>query len=241
MFQKFKTLLACGICLPMVSLSTAGDSTAQQFGVPQSNARGGAVLGGVTGAIIGGIAGNQNDETPEGILIGGAVGALAGGLLGKAEDNRVVQQHQFQQQAQLAYQERLGHAVSIDDAIVLSQNGVGPNLIVNQILEHGVTHRLTVNDIIRLHNSGVNEGVITAMQEGRLATQVPVAGHVVTRPVPVVPVPNAVVVRPVPQIGLQFYSQPRYGYKPSYKYGHKPGYKHGYNSRPGYHSHHYRR
>jgi len=229
----------------MVYLSTAGDSAAQQFGVPQSNARGGAVLGGVTGAIIGGIAGNQNNETPEGILIGGAVGALAGGLLGKAEDNRVIQQHQYQQQAQLAYQDRLGHAVSIEDAIVLSRNGVGPNLIRNQIFEHGVTHRLTVNDIVHLHNSGVNESVITAMQEGRLATQVPVANHVIARPVPAVVATAPVIVRPAVPVGIQIYSQPRYNrkpsYKPAYKYGPKPGYKSGYNSRPGYQSPRYGR
>ena len=240
MTRKSNASFTCWICFPLICLLPASNCAAQQFGVPQnSNARGGAVLGGVTGAIIGGIAGNQNDETPEGILIGGAVGALAGGLLGKAEDNRVIQQQQYQQQAQAAYQHRLGRAVSIEDAIVLTRSGVSPQLIQNQIYEHGVTHSVTVNDIVHLHNSGVSEAVITSMQEARLASQVPVVNTPVVRtpsPVVVRPAP-AIVVRPAPAIGLQIYSKPRYSqsrpaYRPKPVYKPRPGgYPGGYYRR----------
>lgn len=233
MIQNTKFFAAC-----LMGALLTGNSQAQIFQAPQSNAQQGARLGGIAGAIIGGIAGHQNDETLGGVAIGGAVGALAGGLAGKAEDNFAIQQQQYQQQAQLAYQDRLGHAVSIEDAIVLSQNGVSPNLIANQILEHGVTHRLTVNDIVHMHKSGVSESVITAMQGGRLASQLPVVASPVVRSplpavVPAVTVARPVVVRPAPSIGIQFYSQPRYGYKP------KPVYK----SRPGGHpgAYHYHR
>ena len=53
----------------------------------QSRTQNGATVGGLAGAVIGGIIGKQNDETPEGVLIGGAVGAITGGLIGKAQDN----------------------------------------------------------------------------------------------------------------------------------------------------------
>jgi hypothetical protein len=224
MIQNTKLFAAC-----LVSALLAGNSQAQIFQAPQSNAHQGAKLGGIAGAIIGGIAGHQNDETLGGVAIGGVVGALAGGLAGKADDNLAIQQQQYQRQAQLAYQERLGHAVSIEDAIVLSQNGVGPNLITNQILEHGVTHRLTVNDIVHLHKSGVSEAVITTMQSARLASQVPAARRVIAAPAPVVAVAPSLVVRQAIPLGIQIYSQPRYGYKPAYKP--RPGHHHQYHWR----------
>lgn len=227
MVQNTRVFVACLIAALSANVLVAGNAQAQFFQAPQSNAQQGAKLGGIAGAIIGGIAGHQNDEALGGVAIGGLVGALAGGVAGKAEDNFAIQQHQYQQQAQAAYQQRLGHAVSIDDAIVLSQNGVSPQLIANQIHDHGVTHRLTVSDIVHLHKSGVSEGVITAMQGGRLASQVPAATRVIAAPAPVVAVAPSVVVRPAIPLGIQIYSQPRYGYKPAYKPSYKP--------RPGHH------
>ena len=52
-------------------------------------------MGGVAGAVIGGIIGHQNDETPEGALIGGAVGAITGGLIGRAQDNDLARQRAY--------------------------------------------------------------------------------------------------------------------------------------------------
>ena len=57
----------------------------------------GAVLGGATGAVIGGIIGHQKHETPEGALIGGAVGAIAGGLIGRSQDNHIAHDRYNQQ------------------------------------------------------------------------------------------------------------------------------------------------
>ena len=65
----------------------------------QENTRNGALLGGATGAVIGGIIGNnKNDQTAEGALIGGAVGAVTGGLIGNHRD-RVLAEQQRQAQA----------------------------------------------------------------------------------------------------------------------------------------------
>ncbi len=126
----------------------------------------GAVGGGVAGTVIGGIIGHQNDETAEGALIGGAVGAIAGGLLGQERDRQNHREYQYQQHQIARYQA----GVSFQDVIVMSQNGVSPSVIVNQIYTHGVQQRPGVHDIIGLHQQGVAETVIDAMQRARLAT-----------------------------------------------------------------------
>ncbi|QIF04153.1 glycine zipper domain-containing protein [Roseimicrobium sp. ORNL1] len=47
----------------------------------------GSVIGAATGAIAGGIIGNQSCSGLEGALIGGALGSLAGAAIGNAQDN----------------------------------------------------------------------------------------------------------------------------------------------------------
>lgn len=141
---------------------------AQSFGVPRNE----TIAGGVAGAIIGGIVGNQNDETPEGIAIGAAVGALAGNVVGKSRDETLareqayraaVERQQFaQQQIELQNFQR---AASIQDVIAMTQNGIGPDVIANHLQSVGVQQEIGVNEIIALHNSGVNESVITLMQQ----------------------------------------------------------------------------
>jgi hypothetical protein len=59
----------------------------------QENTRNGIVMGGVAGAVIGGVVGNNHkDQAAEGALIGGAVGAVAGGLMGRQRDQTIAQQ-----------------------------------------------------------------------------------------------------------------------------------------------------
>jgi hypothetical protein len=141
--------------------------------IAQSEAERGAVGGGVAGAVIGGIIGHQNDETAEGALIGGAVGAIAGGLLGQERDRQNYRDYQYQQY-QLA---RYNAGVSFQDVIVMSQSGVSPSVIINQIYANGVQQRPGVNDIVALHHQGVAEPVIDAMQRARLATALPPVVH----------------------------------------------------------------
>ena len=52
------------------------------------NAQTGAVLGGLGGAAVGGIIGNQSGRGLEGAAIGGALGALGGAAVGDARDKR---------------------------------------------------------------------------------------------------------------------------------------------------------
>ena len=196
---------------------------AQSFGSTRNE----TIAGGVAGAIIGGIVGNQNDETPEGIAIGAAVGALAGNVAANSRNEALareqayraaVQQQQFAQQQ--IQQQNFQRAASIQDVIAMTQNGIGPDVIANHLQNVGVQQEVGVNEIITLHNSGVNESVITLMQQigsGQVAygaTQTSFAQPVIETAPPVVVTPTYVrptVVAPVlpgPTITVNRY-QPR--------------------------------
>ncbi len=55
----------------------------------------GALAGGGTGALVGGIVGHQSGHTAGGALIGGALGAAAGGVMGNQNEriNNIEQQN----------------------------------------------------------------------------------------------------------------------------------------------------
>jgi len=185
----------------------------------QTNSQRDAVLGGVAGAIIGGVVGNQNDETPEGIAIGGVAGAIAGHVLGSAKDRNDREQYYYQQQAARAAQQRqvneavqLQKAVSVHDAISLSNSGVSPQLIINQIQTNGIQQEIGVSEIINLHQNGVSEIVIHEMQQASIGGgasygTTSVVDHgppvivdrgpiVVSRPSPTIVVKPGIVVKP---------------------------------------------
>lgn len=158
----------------------------------QSYRRQDATVGGIAGAVIGGIIGHQNNETPEGALIGGAVGAIAGSMIGDAKDQEVARQryyrHQVYQQ-QLQQQQALGRAVTIPDVVSMSRSGLSEAVIINQIRQHGVVDPIGTHEIISMHNQGVSERVITAMQSAPRAGAVPqtvVVERPVVQPRPVV-------------------------------------------------------
>lgn len=52
------------------------------------NARTGTVVGGIGGAAVGGIIGNQSGRGLQGALIGGGIGALGGNVIGGSQDSR---------------------------------------------------------------------------------------------------------------------------------------------------------
>ena len=175
----------------------------------QTNSQRDAVIGGVAGSIIGGIVGNQNDETPEGIAIGGVAGAIAGHVLGKAKDRNLEDQYLYQQQAAQAAQrqhQREQHqqavqfqkAISIQDAISLSNSGVSQQLIINQIHNNGVQQEIGVQEILLLHQNGVSELVINEMQQASIGA--PISSAVVTQGPAVIAHPPAVVVKPTPTV-----------------------------------------
>ena len=153
-----RTLLSLVTVLSLVSSSFA-----------QSYRNQDAATGGLAGAVIGGIIGHQNDETPEGALIGGAIGAIAGGLLGREKDAQLQHQRAYQHQAWQHRQKVIARAVTIDDVVSMAQSGISDSVIMKQIQTHGVVGHIGTHEIILMHKRGVSEPVITAMQAGRPA------------------------------------------------------------------------
>ena len=148
--------------------------------------RRGAIFGGLAGAAVGAAIGDKGDNETAGALIGGAVGAVAGGAIGDQKDKRIQQQHyhnhqtryyqqqlnaqqaqqQAQQQAVIDWraEERIARAVSMEDVVTMVRRGLGEATVMQYVRANGVRHRLTVGDIISLHEQGVNEAIINAMQ-----------------------------------------------------------------------------
>ena len=197
------------------------------------------VKGGVAGAIIGGIVGHQNDETAEGIAIGAALGALTGNVVGKSQQKEVLRQQQYQaqlqQQEQLQLQqnqERLNRAVSINDAIAMTNSGMSDELIITQIVNNGVQQQIGVSEVIALHQNGVREPVIQAMQaapigQASIQPSYEHAAPVVTQVAS--PIVTPVVVRPVPVPSVIVRSAPVYRRtvpSPSYYRGGRPPARH---------------
>ncbi len=187
----------------------------------QNKTRDGAVIGGVTGAVIGGVVGKQNKKTTEGALIGGAVGAVAGGVVGHQRDKQIARERQYQheiamQRQQLdAHQQALAQSqfrgVTVSEILQLSRNGVSDQVIVNHVLREGVDRPLEIADIIHLHQQGVSEVVISAMQ--RASTNR--FSSVTTYPSPYPQGTSTVIVR---EGGPSVYSQQRVYHYPPHTY-----------------------
>lgn len=180
----------------------------------QYRAQRGSVLGGLTGAAAG-------------ALIGGAVGLVAGAALGNARDrqfaeNRAFQFDQQQLKRQLQYQQQrqLAQTVTIHDAIAMSRSGLSDAVIINHIQSNGVRQDLQVADVITLHENGVSQQVITAMEQSRPSAVAPPA--IVQAPV----YPN------VPPIVVEQYVAPRYIYPSPRQYY---GARHHQHSSPAIH------
>jgi hypothetical protein len=102
----------------------------------------------------------------------------------------------------------------------MTRSGISESVIINQINQRGVIAKLQVPDIISLHQQGVSENVITAMQRapsGPASVSPVVERYEVVRPVPVSPV-----------IVEEHYLVPHYA--PPHRY---------YYRRPAYHRHHH--
>ena len=203
--------------------------------VAQTGRQRGATMGGLAGAVVGGIIGENNNEAGAGAAIGGVVGAVAGGILGDAadKDNAIARQRHYYQQQQRQYQHQQQvivaqqSAITTLDVVNMCRSGLSDSLIINQINQRGFGHQLQVADIISLHQQGVSEHVINALQHAPApgVVQAP-APRVASRPViveqpiivepPIVHeriVPAPVIIRSTPPVR---YSSPRhYHYRSS--------------------------
>jgi uncharacterized protein YcfJ len=156
----------------------------------------GAVLGGLTGAVIGGIVGHQNHETPEGALIGGAVGAIAGGVIGNHRQQQQQIQY-YQNQSRYHHQHYcppptyvqvqpttvyssptyvvparpvvVRRPVSVQDVITLTRNRVNETSISQHIRTTGIASPVSTDDILTMSDAGVSAFIISEMQHAPTA------------------------------------------------------------------------
>jgi outer membrane protein OmpA-like peptidoglycan-associated protein len=70
----------------------------------------GAIIGGSTGAVIGGIIGNQTGSTARGAIIGAAVGGAAGALIGREMDQQAAA---LEEELPGATVERVGEGIQV--------------------------------------------------------------------------------------------------------------------------------
>ncbi len=169
----------------------------------------GAAVGGIAGGLAGAALGDHSGQAVGGALVGSAVGALTGAAIGDSMDAEVERR-----QAAVETQRRLANAVSTTDVTAMTASGLGDNVIVNHIRANGVRSSLTPSQIIELHENGVSETVINAMQQE--------AARQTARPV---------VVGGPPVIIEESYVVPAYcGPGPYRHYYHAPRY---YRRRPG--------
>ena len=177
-----------------------------------STADQGALFGGATGAVLGGVVGHQFHNTAAGALLGAGAGALTGAVVGNKIDESEARNRAIIEQ-------RLGRAVgpgavSIEDVIAMTRAGVNEQVIVTHVNNNGVVRPVNTSDITYLTQNGVSSRVIQAMENPARAAA-----------------PQTVVVQaaPPPVIVEDPYYDPYWGpryYRPYPYYG-------GYYHRPG--------
>src|SRR5262245_10902593 len=192
-------LLAC-LCL-MTGCETT--RTAQGAGV-------GGLIGGGVGALAGAASGQP--------LAGAAIGAGAGGILGAAVGNDIdVKERRQREHALAVAQARADQAearqalpqLGLTDVQRMSAQGIGDEVIINQIRTTGSVFSLSAADIEWLKTNGVSAGAIVEMQTSR-PRPVAAGPRVINQPAPAVivrePVPIYYVrpYYPPPPIGFHF-------------------------------------
>lgn len=160
-----------------------GTAAGLAIGAATGNPKTGAVVGGLAGAGIGGLAGHAADEKEKKEVIQAQAVANA--------EAQAAAQQQAQQQAQM---------LGLTDVVRLSQQGVDPDVICDQIRNTRSVFQLSTGDIEYLTACKVDPRVIRAMQSAR-----GVPGTVVVNPRP-----RTVVVRDEPVV---VYERPYY-YRP---------------------------
>jgi len=116
----------------------------------------GAGVGGVVGALAGGIIGHQTGSGVEGALIGGALGAGTGALVGsqinKPEQNTASTAVSAQNQ------------VTVQKIVEMTKQGINSDEIISKVKSSNSKYSLTADDLDYLKKQGVSQRVIETMQ-----------------------------------------------------------------------------
>lgn len=125
------------------------------------------VLGALGGGGLGALIGHATHYTAAGALIGTGVGAVTGAAVGSSLD-KIDARNRAEIAAQLGRELDPGSATTTE-VLAMSRAGVDPQLIINYVNSAGMVQLLTCQDVIYLHDQGVNSNVIQAMQTCRVA------------------------------------------------------------------------
>ena len=137
----------------------------------------GAGLGALGGAGIGALIGHATGHTAAGALIGTGVGAVTGAAVGTSLDD-IEARNRAEISARLGREIVPGGATTTE-VLAMTRAGVDPQLIINYVNASGMVQPITVQDVIYLHDQGVSNDVIQAMQNPRVAQYAPQVVRVV--------------------------------------------------------------
>jgi hypothetical protein len=162
----------------------AGAAIGAAIGDKGDNETAGALIGGAVGAVAGGTIGNQKDQRIEHNRRYHS-GHYHGGQQNYVQPYPGASHGPYQQYYQPYYAPQVpayphvgyGQApliapaeptplpITPQDVVEMVRSGLSERMIIQQIEIQGVQQRLTVSDVIRLHQLGVSEPIIIAMQE----------------------------------------------------------------------------
>jgi hypothetical protein len=177
-----------------VAVGSTGCST-------MSNTEKGMGIGGALGAGVGTAIGAATGNPKTGAVVGGLVGAGIGGAAGSEADERDRERAYSKEMAQIQQATATADArkMGLIDVVQMNQQGIAPNLIINQIRSTGSTFSLSTADLNYLNEQHVPNEVIAAMQQAQPGPTVMRGG------------PRTVVVREPEMI---FYERPYYRPRP---------------------------
>ncbi|MBF0531761.1 MAG: hypothetical protein HQL23_01550 [Candidatus Omnitrophica bacterium] len=116
----------------------------------------GAGIGGLLGAVAGGVIGHQGGNDVAGALIGGAVGAAGGAIVGSQIDKP--------QAATAAPATTTAAALSIQNVVDLAKQGLSSDDIIAKLKTTKSQFALTAEDLDYLKKQGVSQRVMDVMQ-----------------------------------------------------------------------------
>jgi predicted lipid-binding transport protein (Tim44 family) len=149
---------------------------------PKAKTGQGALVGGLLGAVAGGVIGKDSGKTTEGVLIGGAVGALGGAAVGSQMKSKPAPKETpasakssvpaASQTVESAPQAApAASKVTMKQVIYWTEQGLPNDEIISRIKKTDTVFILTPDDIDYLQSQNVSQRVIEAMQETGLPTE----------------------------------------------------------------------
>src|SRR5437762_3504964 len=154
----------------------AGASVAATGCSTMSNTEKGVGLGGLIGAGAGTAIGAATGNPKTGAVVGGLLGAGVGGAVGADADREERRERRQAAVAQAQAAAAANPPLGMMDVVRMTQEGVDPNVIINQVHNTGSTFSLSSEDLKYLTQCNVDPRVIQAMQAARpraVVTRVP--------------------------------------------------------------------